>query len=1854
MWHILRTSGMDLARISVRNAIGRAAGCSRDLARSLCVLAALAVAAAPAFATPQNVDVTLTSTVNPTVTGQSTTLTATVGAPGTPPEGTFYLCDDIGAGSCDAISAIDSTTVNTTGAGNTTGIGTSLGLGLFFTCAVTDVSGAKCWGQNNNGQLGNGGGSDSHVPIDVSGLNGVRALASGATSSCALLSDGTIKCWGLAPGGNGGGNSGYMVAGSTPFTLGGVSNARMIAEGGLETDDVVCAVTTDDALKCAGLNSYISAETTTTIAGLESGVGSVALSDAHACVVMVDGSVECWGAPGTGSDAAPSTTPATVSGLPAATTAVTAGYDFSCALLTTGAVWCWGDNAEGELGNNDSTHTTSSTPVDTGLSNVVAITSGNLHSCALISDGSVKCWGYNFSGQIGDNSTTNRLAPVSVSTLSAVSAIAAGGDRTCAITNTGVTKCWGANSNGGVGDNSTMDRYLPTAVNGTPAVKLYGQATFTRAFATLGSHSLTAQFVPGNSALFNSGSAPLTQTVTVATTSTGISLVAGNNPSQFADNLTFKATVSANLPGNGFPTGTVDFMDGSDVIATGTLSGGEATWSTTALALGTHTITAVYESDGNYATSTSGSITQTVSTAATATALDSSDLSPMFGESVTFTATVTSPAGTPTGGVSFKDGGSEIATRTLSGGVATFATSALPVGPHTITVDYAGDGTYLVSSSAGRSFTVNKGSTTTVLVAKDAQTPADTVGAIATVAPVAPSAGTATGSVEFFIDNVSIGTVALTSGKAAFRRKLAAGSHSIGATYSSDPNFSASSATPVNASNLNNKAATTTTLTALSPSPNSYGGATSVRVDVSTAAGGPATGSVIIKDGANVLGTVNLDAFNPASAFSAGEDVTCVIGAGGGAQCFGSNKWGILGGGFSSDNSVVPVNVLGLTTGAQWISASSQAPCGITAGGGVKCWGLNNFGNMGNGEIETTTQVNDDFAYTPADVVGLTTGASAVEVSEYGACALTTAGGVKCWGLNETGRLGTTDDPTFKADTPVDVVGLSSGVKTLGQTCVIMTAGGVKCWGDNSVGELGIGTADTNAHLAADVPGLSGVVGLTATTVGGSVCALMNTGGVKCWGRNDFGELGTGSSDSDPHPTPTDVPGLADVVQISGNVATICALTSGGAVKCWGDNAEGTLGIGTTDSAPHPPVDAIGLDETIVAISVGSEDVCALTTSGGLKCWGVNSSGELGVPVGPPDPNLGFDIRTTPVDAVIPAIPLRTTVTFSSSALGGGSHNITATYNGDAAHTGSTSAALTQPINNAPTTTTVVSSANPTVTGQAVTFTATVNGSGAPGGTVTFKDGTTMIGSPRQVSGGQASLTISTLPFGSHSITASYSGDTFFNASSTAAPLTQFVKGTTTLTASATPATAKPGQAVTLKATIAVTAPTSATPTGSVSFKEGTKTIGASAVSSKNAQISTSSLTLGTHVITATYGGDGNLTGSATTTTAKVSAAAGSETQVNTTTAGAQQLPAVAALKSGYVIAWASSGQDKSGYGVYIQRYTRAGATAGGETLVNTDKTGDQTMPAVAGLKSGSFVVVWQSAGEDKSGLGVYGQIFTAAGAKSGVEFKVNTTTSSDQSLPSVAPLSSGGFVVAWTSKAQDKSGLGVYAQLYDAKGKVSGTEFKVNTTTTGDQSNPSVAGLTGGGFVVSWQGPDANGLGIYMQRYDATGKAQGKETLVNKTTLNDQSLPAIAPLDNGGYVIAWQSALQDGSGLGVYMQRFTAAGSKTGNEVLVNTTTANDQSTPSVSGFSDGGYVVAWASKNQDGSGLGVYAQAFNDAGAKVNAEFLVNTTTLGDQSQPAVAAMASGNFVAAWTSANDGSGQGIYSQRFTVPGTH
>jgi hypothetical protein len=387
----------------------------------------------------------------------------------------------------------------------------------------------------------------------------------------------------------------------------------------------------------------------------------------------------------------------------------------------------------------------------------------------------------------------------------------------------------------------------------------------------------------------------------------------------------------------------------------------------------------------------------------------------------------------------------------------------------------------------------------------------------------------------------------------------------------------------------------------------------------------------------------------------------------------------------------------------------------------------------------------------------------------------------------------------------------------------------------------------------------------------------------------------------------------------------------------------------------------------------------------------------------------------------------------------------------------------------------------------------------------------------------------------------------------------------------------------------------------------------------------------------------------------------GNEFQVNTHTASDQKSPSIAMNAAGsFVVAWESFGQDAAGtYGIYAQRYDLNGTPLGTEFKVNTHTASNQAAPSVAMNAAGNFVVAWQSLGQDEAGTwGIYAQRYDLNGIALGAEFKVNTHTASDQAKPSMAMNAAGNFAIAWESLGQDAAGTyGIYAQRYDANGLPLGTEFKVNTHTVSNQQFTSMAMSTAGNFVVVWQSFDQDAAltyGIYAQRFDPNGNLIGSESPVNTFTPSVQRDPAAAMDAGGNFVIAWESDLQDGSGNGVYAQRFDRSGNPLGLEFKVNTHTLNNQNDPSVAMDAVGNFVIAWESDLQDGSGNGVYAQRFDRSGNPLGLEFKVNTFTAGSQSNPAVAMDRQGNFVIVWQSfgQDEAASLGIYAQRFDAGG--
>jgi alpha-tubulin suppressor-like RCC1 family protein len=338
-----------------------------------------------------------------------------------------------------------------------------------------------------------------------------------------------------------------------------------------------------------------------------------------------------------------------------------------------------------------------------------------------------------------------------------------------------------------------------------------------------------------------------------------------------------------------------------------------------------------------------------------------------------------------------------------------------------------------------------------------------------------------------------------------------------------------------------------------------------------------------------------------ATAIAAGELHTCALTNGGGVKCWGDNGVGQLGDRTTTQRHT-PVAAFGLASGVSTLAAGAEHTCALTSAGGVKCWGDNESGELGD---ETTID-----RYSPVAVSGLGSGVAAVSVGGAHTCALTSGGGVICLGGNDFGQLG--DGTTTERHVPVAVSGFASGAAALaagsGHTCALTSAGGVKCWGDNGSGQLGDGTT-TERHTPVAVSGLaSGVAAISAGDF--HTCALTSAGGVKCWGRNADGQLGDGTT-TERH-TPVAVSGLASgVAAVSVGGAHTCALTIAGGVKCWGGNGDGRLGDGTTTQR-HTPVDVSGLASGVAALATGGAHTCALTIAGGVKCWGDNGFGQLG------------------------------------------------------------------------------------------------------------------------------------------------------------------------------------------------------------------------------------------------------------------------------------------------------------------------------------------------------------------------------------------------------------------------------------------------------------------------------------------------------------------------------------------------------------------------------------------------------------------------------------------------------------------
>jgi hypothetical protein len=384
----------------------------------------------------------------------------------------------------------------------------------------------------------------------------------------------------------------------------------------------------------------------------------------------------------------------------------------------------------------------------------------------------------------------------------------------------------------------------------------------------------------------------------------------------------------------------------------------------------------------------------------------------------------------------------------------------------------------------------------------------------------------------------------------------------------------------------------------------------------------------------------------------------------------------------------------------------------------------------------------------------------------------------------------------------------------------------------------------------------------------------------------------------------------------------------------------------------------------------------------------------------------------------------------------------------------------------------------------------------------------------------------------------------------------------------------------------------------------------------------------------------------------------GAEFQVNTYTFLDQSLfpnankPIAGDANGNFVVVWTSTGEDGSGLGVYAQRYNPQGVPQGVEFRVANTTAGDQLHPAVAMDAAGDFVVTWTSS--DGSGTGVFARRFDTQGNAQGNEFRVNNVTNNDQKWSSVAMDSTGNFVVTWTSVAQDGDKNGIFGRRFNVTTNSLETEFAINTTTTNDQQNSSIAMAPQGGFVVTWYdaGVTGNHTGVYARKFSADTTPVTPEIPVQAAAIAP-TFTSIAMNDQGQFVVAWSNkATGTQADADIFARQFDPLGVPLAAAFRVNTVLPSDQVNPMVSSDAQGNFAIVWQGDPNSTTFPGVFGRTFNYRGAALEDEFRISPLVTRSFINPAVLLNPGLQAVFAWTALNgqDGSGAGVYSRRFQV----
>jgi len=999
-------------------------------------------------------------------------------------------------------------------------------------------------------------------------------------------------------------------------------------------------------------------------------------------------------------------------------------------------------------------------------------------------------------------------------------------------------------------------------INGTNTITTLGTATVTNNAASFsistlapGNHFINAQY-SGDTG--DAAGSSLQTEVVVSPPATTTVLTSSVNPSSYNQSVTLTATLQ--LTSSGTPTGTVTFYSGSQSIGTSGVSNSSAQLTISSLNLGTQSLTATYSGDRNFSGSTSTALSQVVNTAATTTTVASNNNPSIVGQNVTFTVVVT-PAfgGTAVGLVTLYDGSTAISNAGLSNNTVQFSLSTLTVGTHSITAKYQGNTPFAASTSTVLTQTVNLPATSTYLTAlynTDFYGQTVTLNANIQV----PGSGTATGTVTILDGTTSLGTATVANNAAQLAvSTLTVGSHPLTAQYSGNSSY-AGSTSAVDTVTINQ--ASTTAMVGSSTNPAAFNQSVTFSATVAPAYGGAATGTFTFFDGSTSLGTASVSnnaAQLTVSTLSVGShSITAKYS--GDANLTTSTSAVLTQTVNPAATTTTLVSNLNPSTYGQSVSmtATVQPPSGSSATGTVTF--LDGTTSLG-----TATLTNNTAQLTLASLAGGTHSITAA----YGGNS--TLGGSTSSVVSQVVSLASTTTAVTSSANP-STAGQSVTLTVAVQPASGGTASGSVTFLDgttnlgaaslsNNAAQLSVPALSAGSHsITAKFNGDSNTSASTSAVLTQTVTQASTTTVIMAdINPATYGQTITLTVTVTPSSggTPT---GMITVVDSTTNRA-IGYLTGNGTVQF---SLTGMFaGVHSLTAVYAGDTNFAGSTSTVLNETINPAATSTVVSSS-LNPAAYGQAVTFTATVQPPAGNTAsgtvtfMDGSASLGSASLSSNSAQLTL-FSLTAA---AHSITAVYAGSTNLSGSTSAALTETVNGASTTTTVSSSANPSTFGQATTLSATVQPGfgGNATGTITFLDGTTSLGSS-SVSGNAAQLALSSLAPGSHSITAKYSGDANFGGSTSSA-LTQTVNQastTSTVTSSLNPATF--GQSVTF--TVKVQSTPSGTPTGTVTLMDGATPLGSSALPANGvAQFTVSSLSLGSHSITAPYNGDANFSGS--------------------------------------------------------------------------------------------------------------------------------------------------------------------------------------------------------------------------------------------------------------------------------------------------------------------------------------------------------------------------------------------------------